>query len=450
MDTGGTRDIVVHEQTGLLSDSAAGPGARRRALIGRPALAAQPGRGRTPARRTHVRRARRDRARRAGSTPTSSRGAEARVADPSAASASSCSADPFYGLHGFGGLERHLYDLVRHHLAEGWRVTVITRTPREPAGVDPARWRDVARASGLRRPLRGRIARSRSRAAPARRFWTGARRTRGLGGAPAASPRIWSPRARADIVYGVGASVWGYAARADAVAPVRRWSSTRRGSRSSAASTASYGGQRAQERRLRAAARGGARLRRRRSDAVIATDQAHRAQRPAAPARRSADRVRPDSQRHRRRATCDRLVDPAAGRRGRARRPASPTTRRCSSASAASRPTRDSATWPRRSAHGASNAALAMGAGGRRPGAPEPLEATVERLRIRRPGAPGRTRRRPHAARLVRGGRPLRAPDALRRQLAGHARGDAAPPARGRHARRRPARQGAARAAPDG
>ena len=61
----------------------------------------------------------------------------------------------FYGLHGFGGLERHLYDLVRHHLAEGWRVTVVTRTPRDAAGVDPARWRVLVGPPGLRCPMRG-------------------------------------------------------------------------------------------------------------------------------------------------------------------------------------------------------------------------------------------------------------------------------------------------------
>ena len=51
----------------------------------------------------------------------------------------------FYGLHGFGGLERHLYDLVRYHLEAGWQVTVITRTPQHEAGVDPDRWAHIAR-----------------------------------------------------------------------------------------------------------------------------------------------------------------------------------------------------------------------------------------------------------------------------------------------------------------
>ena len=49
-----------------------------------------------------------------------------------------------YGLHGVGGLERPLYELVRHHLADGWHVTLITRTPRTDDGVDPDAWREVA------------------------------------------------------------------------------------------------------------------------------------------------------------------------------------------------------------------------------------------------------------------------------------------------------------------
>ena len=49
-----------------------------------------------------------------------------------------------YALHGFGGLERHLYDLVRHHLAEGWEVTLITRSAKRPSGVAPERWIPVA------------------------------------------------------------------------------------------------------------------------------------------------------------------------------------------------------------------------------------------------------------------------------------------------------------------
>lgn len=40
-----------------------------------------------------------------------------------------------FGLHGYGGLERHVYDLVRHLLARGVTITLVTRpaTTREPA-----------------------------------------------------------------------------------------------------------------------------------------------------------------------------------------------------------------------------------------------------------------------------------------------------------------------------
>ena len=55
-----------------------------------------------------------------------------------------------YALHGFGGLERHLYDLVRHHLAEGWEVTLITRSVTRPSGVLPERWVPVTTHPGFR------------------------------------------------------------------------------------------------------------------------------------------------------------------------------------------------------------------------------------------------------------------------------------------------------------
>ena len=127
----------------------------------------------------------------------------------------------FYGLHGYGGLERHLFDLVRHHLAEGWHVTVITRTPRDRAGVDPERWQvlsahpacDVRYVDYRTFPLAGRAGTTildRSTAYP----WFGRRAGR------LAADLVAS--GKADIVYGVGASVWGYAKarRAGATAPL--------------------------------------------------------------------------------------------------------------------------------------------------------------------------------------------------------------------------------------
>ena len=38
-----------------------------------------------------------------------------------------------FPLHGFGGLERSVYDLVRHLARAGVRVTLITRTPQRGA-----------------------------------------------------------------------------------------------------------------------------------------------------------------------------------------------------------------------------------------------------------------------------------------------------------------------------
>jgi glycosyltransferase involved in cell wall biosynthesis len=115
-----------------------------------------------------------------------------------------------FGLHGFGGLERHLFDLIRHHLAAGWQVTVITRTPQRPEGVEPGRWQTVrehpqcaVRFVPYRTfPGAGRAGTTivdRSTAYP----WFGWRAGRVAARLVAAGS--------VDVVYGVGASVWGYA-----------------------------------------------------------------------------------------------------------------------------------------------------------------------------------------------------------------------------------------------
>jgi glycogen synthase len=200
----------------------------------------------------------------------SSRVAEACVADPSVLSVIVLGRS-FYGLHGVGGLERHLYDLVRHHLAEGWRVTVVTRTPREPAGVDPARWRVIADHPGCdvhfvdyrTFPFAGRIGTTildRSTAYP----WFGRRAGRVAADLVAAG--------NADIVYGVGASAWGYATarRGGANAPLVF---NPQGLEEFGGIDASYGGHRLKGigyAPLRAVVRDCAAA----SDAVIATDQA--------------------------------------------------------------------------------------------------------------------------------------------------------------------------------
>ncbi|HEY8535555.1 MAG TPA: glycosyltransferase family 4 protein, partial [Vicinamibacterales bacterium] len=214
-----------------------------------------------------------------------------------------------YALHGVGGLERHLYDLLRHHLAAGWRVTLVTRTPATPQGVEPERWRLVADHPCFSAcfvpyrtfPLAGRRGTTildRSTAYPVfgRRAGTVAVQL--------------AARGDVDIVYGVGASAWGYAsARArGARAPLVF---NPQGLEEFGGADGRYGGQRLKGLAyapLQAVVRRTARA----SDAVIATDEAIR---PAVlrhlPVDANAVRVIPngiDVQ------DLDRLVDPAAGR----------------------------------------------------------------------------------------------------------------------------------------
>ena len=177
----------------------------------------------------------------------------------------------FYALHGLGGLERHLFDLVRHHLAAGWHVEVVTRTPHEPEGVDPARWRLIAAQPRCRVhtvdyrtfPLAGRAGTTildRSTAYP----WFGWR-------AGKAAARLAADGA-ADVVYGVGASVWGYARARSAGAPAPLVMNPQ-GLEEFGGMDGAYGGSALKAPAyapLRAVVRDCAR----RSDAVIATDRA--------------------------------------------------------------------------------------------------------------------------------------------------------------------------------
>lgn len=176
-----------------------------------------------------------------------------------------------YALHGFGGLERHLYDLVRYHLFDRMRVTLITRPPEEPTGRDTERWAAVShhprfavRYVAYRTfPLAGRRGTTildRSTAYPS----FGAR-----AGAQAAALVASSD---ADVVYGVGASVLGYATarQRGAAAPLVM---NPQGMEEFGGADGSYGGSTLKSlgyfplrRAVRAAARG--------ADAVIATDQA--------------------------------------------------------------------------------------------------------------------------------------------------------------------------------
>ncbi len=194
------------------------------------------------------------------STSTSSHVAEVRVADRVPLRVVVLGRS-FYALH---GVRRARAASLRSGAPSPGRGMARHRDHaerrRDAAGVDPARWRECR---GIRRATCGSstTARSRSRAERARRFSTAAPRTRGSAAAPAAWPRTWSPPASADIVYGVGASVWGYAQgpargrdRAAGVQPAGARRVRRHGR--------FVRRPRAQERRLRAAARGGPRLRR--------------------------------------------------------------------------------------------------------------------------------------------------------------------------------------------
>jgi glycogen synthase len=177
-----------------------------------------------------------------------------------------------YALHGFGGLERHLYDLVRHHLADGWEVTLITRTSKRPSGVAPERWVPVATHPGFT-----------LRSVPYRTFPFAGRRGTTVLDRSTAYP-LFGLRAgrvaeglatsgRVDIVYGVGASVLGYA-RAHQLGggPRAPLVFNPQGLEEFGGFDGSYGG-----RRLKAVGygplRGAVRIVSRAADAVIATDR---------------------------------------------------------------------------------------------------------------------------------------------------------------------------------
>ena len=177
-----------------------------------------------------------------------------------------------YGLHGFGGLERHLYDLVRHHLAEGWEVTLITRSATRPSGVDPERWVPMATHSGFT-----------MRSVPYRTFPFAGRRGTTVLDRSTAYPLFGlragrvaeglAARGRVDIVYGVGASVLGYArAHRRPGGPRAPLVFNPQGLEEFGGFDGSYGGK-----RLKALGygplRGAVRIVSRAADAVIATDR---------------------------------------------------------------------------------------------------------------------------------------------------------------------------------
>ena len=177
-----------------------------------------------------------------------------------------------YALHGFGGLERHLYDLVRHHLAEGWEVTLITRSVTRPSGVLPERWVPVTTHPGFR-----------LRTVPYRTFPFAGRRGTTVLDRSTAYPLFGlragrvaadlATRKRVDIVYGVGASVLGYArAHRVSTGPRAPLVFNPQGLEEFGGFDGTYGGK-----RLKAVGygplRGAVRIVSRAADAVIATDK---------------------------------------------------------------------------------------------------------------------------------------------------------------------------------
>jgi len=111
-----------------------------------------------------------------------------------------------YPIHGVGGLERHLHDLVRHLVAIGVRVHVVTRPPVRMAprdvptlASDLIDWSFVPYRSFPFAGRRGTTVIDRSTAYPIFGLRAGARAAR-----LAAAGEV-------DVVYGHGASVLGYA-----------------------------------------------------------------------------------------------------------------------------------------------------------------------------------------------------------------------------------------------
>ncbi len=176
-----------------------------------------------------------------------------------------------YPLHGYGGLERHVYDLIRHLVLRDVRVTLVTPPPARtrPSGIDP-RFDDprvtllpVAYHTFPVAGRRGTTIVDRSTAYP----WFGYRAGRAAAALVA--------RGQIDIVYGLGASCLGYAlARAARAGPgAAPLVLNPQGLEEFGGRDGSYGGARAKRLfylPLRAAVRRCARA----ADCVIATDRA--------------------------------------------------------------------------------------------------------------------------------------------------------------------------------
>jgi glycosyltransferase involved in cell wall biosynthesis len=172
-----------------------------------------------------------------------------------------------FPLHGLGGLERHVWDLIHHHLGAGHAVTLVTREP-DARALEAAEWRELAahpRFTARFVPYttfpfagrRGTTVIDRSTAYPI--FgWRAGRAAEHLASSGAV-----------DMVYGLGAAVFGYRPAVTGVPLVFN----PQGLEEFGGADESYGGSRLKRvgyeplrRVVRACAR--------RSDAVIATDRA--------------------------------------------------------------------------------------------------------------------------------------------------------------------------------
>ena len=119
-----------------------------------------------------------------------------------------------FPLHGYGGLERHVYDLVRAIAARGVTVTLVTRSPVHPPAHAPAH-EHPSIAPGVRTIF-----------VPYRTFPFAGRRGTTVLDRSTAYPLFGEAAGRrafelvrageADIVHGLGASVLGYARRRSA------------------------------------------------------------------------------------------------------------------------------------------------------------------------------------------------------------------------------------------
>ena len=121
-----------------------------------------------------------------------------------------------FPLHGFGGLERHVFDLVRHLANAGVQVTLITKAPPVPSTpIDTARGM-VGHASRIHPAISLRFVPYRTFPYAGRRWTTVLDRSTAYPIFGLRAGRLaWElvQRGDVDIVHGLGASVLGYARR---------------------------------------------------------------------------------------------------------------------------------------------------------------------------------------------------------------------------------------------